>query len=421
MQSKNNVPDYNKIIANTRTSRIVNIVLSSVGIAACAACVVLLLNTAYLFFAASSAFIAVVVLLSLIFKSLRDIKSTQKISDDAVYAALLDADQHLYVRRYILRRAQLFYFTAFIVIIMPEAAVLSVMYYLFQNSVYLFFLGVVAVFCLVCVILALLYLSARLTVADMMIVVSGSGIMAGNEVISFDAKKKEAVQLLRFSDYYYLKFVKNSVLGIKHLSEIIFPVDGSLRKGLSGSPDEELAIALALDDVFVTEDDFYESKSYLDGDIQEDIEEPQPEAPKKKTYKADPDTAPESDRAAEDITPSPKKEIYSTSQFTMQLDPIKDADLQVAPATKKKTYKNEPEAVADTVIAAEDISPSPKKKIYSTAQFTMQIDPVADPGDAQQPVPTTKKKKYQEPESQSAKSTKKKDNVNNLLDNDSNW
>lgn len=269
MHSKNSNTDYQKLIKTARNSRYINIGLCLLASIMVCAGAFFAFSTDYRLFAVSLAVIIILVLAALTFKSLHEAKAAFLIADNAVFAALLSDTQKMRIKKYLMRRGQSFYFTAFIIVVMPESAIMAVMYYLFNNSVYLLFTAGFAVACLTIALFALLYLSARLSVGEVMLTISGRGIMVGREIISFNSEKQESLQLLRFSDYYYFKFVKSAVFGIKYASSIIIPTDGVLRKGLTGTPDEELAIALGLDDIFVTEDAFYESRSYLDEEADE--------------------------------------------------------------------------------------------------------------------------------------------------------
>lgn len=317
MQSKNT---YQNLIKKARNSRMVNIGLCAAGVVALAVGIVFALRTEFFLPAALGALLVLLALSAVFAKSLAETKAALRIADNAVYAAQLTAEQQRAIKKQQMRRGQIFYLAVLLIVVMPESAVLIGMYFYFQSTLYLLIMAVFALICLLCALVALAYLSARLSVKDSIFSISKHGVMFGREILPFSAKKKEALQLLKFQDYYFLLFVKTAVFGIKYESGIIFPTDGVVRKGLSGTPDEELVVALGLDGVFETEDAFYESRDYLtDDDTPEESAPPKPKKEKRQKQN-------KKDSEDKKATTKTGAKIYSESnaQATAVLEPVDD-------------------------------------------------------------------------------------------------
>jgi len=273
-RSENAAPsNYLRLLESSKTSRQINAVLCCVGILASAAAV-FLVPAEYRLFAAACAALISCGLLVILLKSLKEARAVEDIAETSVYAAMLTSEQQRTVRKYLVRRGQSLYFATFLFCVAPESVVLSGLFYMSKNRAYLLFMAVFAALALACVLISGMYLSVRLSPSPSTVTVSQRGILVGREVIPFDAESGDALQLLRFQDYYYLRFIRQAILGIRYVSEIIFPTEGALRQGLRAPADEEIVKALGLSDIYVTEDEFYESRSYVD-------DEPEPEKPVK--------------------------------------------------------------------------------------------------------------------------------------------
>jgi len=274
-------PEHPNNLKPVKNARIFNIFFCCAGILAVVILSVLLLDTPYNLFVSALALIISIALVAVLFKNVREIKAVRDISDNPVYFIPLSNKQRNTIHGYLMRRGQTQFFITFMLSVIPEAALLTALYTLTDNSAYLLFMAVYSALCLGLVMISSLYLSVRLSVRNISITLSGYGIIIGQEVIPLDAKKSDALQLLRFSDYYYLKFIKRAVLGIMFLSEVIFPVGGKLCRGNRGIEDEEIVKAVGLSDIYVTEDPFYESRSYIDEEDSGTFSVGEKEPPKK--------------------------------------------------------------------------------------------------------------------------------------------
>ncbi len=262
MRSKSESP-FEAAVRQAKTSRLINVGFYAAVIALVACAVILSLFSDYYLFAILSG--AAIILLSVggLLKSLSEQRAVTGIAHGSVYACMLNRTQQQRILKHQMRRGQMFYFTAMLIIVIPEAIVLFALYFITKSAMFLIFMGIFAAAGLILVVLCILYMTARFSVRDPIVFVSPKGIIVGNEVLPFPAKERAVRALFRFSDYYNVQFVKSAVLGIKYTSELIFPVDGAVRTGLSGSVDEILIEAFRLEGVFVTTDAFYESRDYL--------------------------------------------------------------------------------------------------------------------------------------------------------------
>lgn len=262
MSSKSK-PDFKGAVNKIKKARNLNVVLCCVIIVAALAVAVALAFTQYRIFGLMTGIIVAAAATALLLKNMNEAAAATAVAKHSVYAALVSRDEMAAIRKHQNRRGQHFYFTAMLVLLVPEFIVLTVLYFVTKSSVYLLFMAGFALACLLVTLFSALYLNARLSAQNAVCLVSGRGIIIGREILPFNAAKGETLLLFRFNDFYCLRFVKTAVFGIKYESDVIFPVDGALRAGLDGSCDEELTEALHLDGVFATEDAFYESRDYL--------------------------------------------------------------------------------------------------------------------------------------------------------------
>ncbi len=260
---------YRDQVKKIRTSRRTNIGLCLAGVIVVLAGIVFAFGTPYRYAALLFGAVLLFVLFAILAKSAREANVAFSIAENGVYAVKLTAAQQRRIKKHQMRRGFLFSFSAFLLCVMPEAIVLTAMYLYFDSQIYLLCAAVFSLLCLIGMLLSLLYLSVRLSAKEAYVTVSETGILVARDILRFRAKKHEALSLLKFSDYYYLKFVKSAICGIKYESSVIFPIDGVLRKGTQKTVDEALVGTLGVDGVFITEDAFYESRNYL-ADVDED-------------------------------------------------------------------------------------------------------------------------------------------------------
>jgi len=85
-----------------------------------------------------------------------------------------------------------------------------------------------------------------------------------------------------------------------------------LRKGKTGTPDDEIVMALGFDDIYITEDEFYESKDYFE----ETDEDGEDEAQQPKSAKA------QRDIKHEEVSENPNAKIYRSGQGGGKTEPL---------------------------------------------------------------------------------------------------
>lgn len=262
MQSRNK-PNYEGAVKKAQKARNTNVILCGVVILAALAMGVVSVFTAYRVFGLLTAVIVAAAALILLLKNMNEASAAMAIAKNSIYATPVSSKEMETIRKHQNRRGQRFYFTVMLALLVPETIVLTILYFISGSSVYLFFMAGFALVCLLVTLFSVLYLNRRFSVKNPVCLISGKGILIGQEILPFNAEKGDALLLFRFSDFYCLKFIKSAFLGIRYESDIIFPADGALRAGLEGTCDEELRMALELDGVFVTDDPFYESRDYL--------------------------------------------------------------------------------------------------------------------------------------------------------------
>ncbi len=259
----NKVPNYSKWIKRLRTVRIIASCICGLLICAlsCAICLVWIdremsFRSALLMF---FVFVAVV-LGGIMYKNIHEAVSVFKIARVGNYACMLSNSQVAEICEQQGRRNSVFYLTAFSVIVAPELLFLSVLYALNESVVYLIMAGLIFLVGIVLVLAFSLYHSSRLGIRNTFFSLSGSGILVSGDIIPFSTG--DAISILKFSDYYLLRFYKHEIFNIRHKSEIIIPTDGVVRDGVNRPADEEIVDALGLTGLFATDGPWYESRDY---------------------------------------------------------------------------------------------------------------------------------------------------------------
>ena len=206
-------------------------------------------------------------LVGLLVKNLCDAGSVADIAYRGVYAARLTCEQQSTIRRNLLRQGQRFYLICFLAVVVPESAVLVICSRYFNSSVFLIIMAVFALAALGCVLIASLCLAARLNVRDAFCTVSTRGIITSHEVIPFSSKAGDVDVLVKFDDYYLIRYKRAEIFGLRHNAVLLFPADGVLKTGLGAGDDVAavLAGALGLGSYKVKAAPFAESPDYYNG------------------------------------------------------------------------------------------------------------------------------------------------------------
>ncbi len=260
MRHKKSVPNYSKWVKKARTSRHINIAMCALFMCAAAACGALAYGTEYRMPVLLLCATAALVILGLAFKNLREAKAVMSIARAGNYAVMLSDAQQDEIAAQQKRRGQCFYIACFLGLMTPTSIVLCAIAMRTGDKSYLVVMGAVAFAALAVVAIASMYLTARLRARDSFFTVSPHGVLVGREVIPFESGDVDG--LLKFADYYLLRFKKTEIFGISHRSEIIIPTDGVVRDGIGRSADEELVSELGLGGLFATPDLWYECRDY---------------------------------------------------------------------------------------------------------------------------------------------------------------
>ena len=263
----NKVPNYSKWIKNLKAKRIIAACVCGIFIFALAFAAYLVWNDTEMPFSRSLLLFivfAVIIFGGLMYKNISEAVSTFRIAREGNYACMLSNRQVAEIGEQQGKRNSVFYLTAFSVVAGSELMFLTVMYGISGEVIYLIFAGLVFLIGIVLVLAFSLYHSARLGIRNTFCTVSGSGILVSGEVIPFNTG--DVIALLKFSDYYLLRYYRYEIFNIRHKSEIIFPVDGVVRDGIDRPADEEIVGALGLTGLFATDGPWYESRDYGEKD-----------------------------------------------------------------------------------------------------------------------------------------------------------
>ena len=267
MHSKSIKSDYTAAILKIEKSRLINVILCSVGIAAALALNLFTYSSTYKFSGLCLSLALAIFLAALLYKSLREKKAVIEIARRGVYACKLSKEQRSDIAKNQLRIGRQFNMFAFLVVVTVEAIILVIMYLALNSSVFLLFMAVFTLFCFGCAILSNLYLAVRLTEGNEYCTVSDNGIVVCGEVLRFSSAEGDARELIAFDDYYLLSYKRRAIFGVSYTSQIIFPTDGSLKNGLGKNADDALCEALGLTNIKSVASPFYEARSYFDEDV----------------------------------------------------------------------------------------------------------------------------------------------------------
>ena len=261
---KKSVPNYSKWIKKARASRRVNIVACGIGLAATAAGMYLSYPTAYRLPALFAGAAVLLLLMGLLLKNIAEAGAIMRVARTGNYAVMLSDQQQDVIARQQRNRGQSFYLAVFLVVTTPVAAALTVYARVTGQGLYLLLMAGFVLAGLLLTLICSLYQTARLTARDSFCTVSPHGVLLGREILPFE--REDVRGLLKFDDYYLLRFRKTELFGMTHKSEVIIPTDGVVRDGIGRTADEEMVYALGLDGLFATPDAWYESRDYGETD-----------------------------------------------------------------------------------------------------------------------------------------------------------
>ena len=239
--------DYADSVRAVRSSRVCNAAVCCAAIAAVVGFAVWAAFTDYALMSAFAALAALVPLTALLVKNLREARAVADIAYRGVYAARLTRVQQTCIRANQLRQGQIFYYACFLAVTIAEAAVLVVMSKAFASDIFLMIMAVFALGALACAAMSSLYLSARLNVKHAFCTVSSRGIITSREVIPFSAREGDVSILVKFDDYYMIRYKRAEIFGLRRNAVLIFPADGVLKNGMGeDDPASVLAGTLGL-------------------------------------------------------------------------------------------------------------------------------------------------------------------------------
>lgn len=260
---KTPVNDYADSVRAARAARIANAIACAVMMAIIAAGAVWAIFTDYALMCACAALALYVPLVALLIKNLREAKAVADIAYRGVYAARLTRAQQTDVRRNLLAQGQKFYFGCFIALTLAQSVILVVLSKLLDSDVFLMIMAVFALAALAAAAVSSLYLSSRLNVKHAFCTVSARGVITSREVIPFSAKDGDVSILVKFDDYYMIRYKRTELLGLRRSAVLIFPTDGVLKNGIGGEdPAAVLAGTLGLRSYKVKATTYSDNRDY---------------------------------------------------------------------------------------------------------------------------------------------------------------
>ncbi|MDO4565835.1 MAG: hypothetical protein Q4B42_00740 [Oscillospiraceae bacterium] len=254
--------DYANSVRLTRLSRVINAAVCAFLIILLAAAAAYACFTSYALMSLFGAAAALIPLTALLVKNLSEARAVTDIAYRGVYAARLTRAQQGEMRLNQVHQGQRFYTAAFLAVTVPETLVLIVLSRVLDSDVFLIIMAVFALAALACAMISSLYLSARLNVRHAFCTVSSRGIITSREVIPFSARDGDVSILVKFDDYYMIRYLRTEIFGLRRQAVFIFPVDGVLKNGMDveGDAASVLAAALGLRSYKIKATEFYESR-----------------------------------------------------------------------------------------------------------------------------------------------------------------
>lgn len=206
------------------------------------------------------------------FSGLSDRRACRNIIRDSVYAVRLTADQQKLISRTLARQSAMEHFLCYSAVLSVLSVILILSYVKSGNSSSLIVLSAAAVAGLCVTLMSYARDVIRTASDDGFCTVSDKGIIQAGRVIPFRSGNGDVLEMIRFDDYYSVRFITGGVLGLMVDTDFPLPKGGSVSRMLIGAEEEPVLLtALKPGRVRMLEGDYRQLP--FDRDIRRQTEE----------------------------------------------------------------------------------------------------------------------------------------------------
>ena len=176
------------------------------------------------------------------FRAISERRACKAIRKDSVYAVRLKAEQQKLISRILSRQSVREHFLCFFFILAVLTVILVLSYVRTGNSSSLIVLALASVLAFAVTLISYVRDIVRTASADGFCTVSGSGIIQAGRVFPFSAADGDVSELIRFSDYYSVRFITPGILGLLVKTDFPLPRRGAVSRELIGAEEESVLI-----------------------------------------------------------------------------------------------------------------------------------------------------------------------------------
>lgn len=177
------------------------------------------------------------------FRAVSERRACKAIRKDSVYAVRLKAEQQKLISRILSRQSVREHFLCFFFILAVLTVILVLSYVRTGNSSSLIVLALASVLAFAVTLISYIRDIVRTASADGFCTVSGNGIIQAGRVFPFSAADGDVSELIRFSDYYSVRFITPGILGLLVKTDFPLPRRGAVSRELIGADEESVLTA----------------------------------------------------------------------------------------------------------------------------------------------------------------------------------
>ena len=192
--------------------------------------------------AASAALSALLYFLMKTLSSASDLRACEDIKKMSVYAVRLKPEQQKLIARVLAGQSSREHFTCYACVLAVMAVLLTVSYIRSGNVSSLLVLAVFAVSGLAVTLISYVRDLVRSTSSDGFCTVSPRGIIQAGRVFPFRAANSDVSEIVRFDDYYSIRFITPGVLGIMVNTDFPLPRGGSVSREMIGAEEGHVLV-----------------------------------------------------------------------------------------------------------------------------------------------------------------------------------
>ena len=192
-----------------------------------------------------------------LFLAMADRRSCSEIRKNSVYAVRLKAEQQKTISRVLSRQSVREHFLCFFFILAVLAVILVISYVRTGNSSSLIVLALASVLGFAVTLVSYVRDIIRTASADGFCTVSENGIIQAGRVFPFSAADGDVLEIIRFRDYYSVRFITPGILGLLVKTDFPLPRRGAVSRELIGADEESVLTTTLVPAKYTESDDYY--------------------------------------------------------------------------------------------------------------------------------------------------------------------